>query len=136
VRLVGHRHDARALLDAADVYALPSVAEAMPMALLEAMDAGLPAVGTAIIGTGEVLEDGVTGLLVPPRDPEALGAAILRLLRDPALRSRYGAAARRRFTSCFTAERMAEETLRVYGEALAAAGVLGRRPERAVGSPA
>ena len=122
VRLVGHREDARALLDAADVYALPSVAEAMPLALLEAMDAGLPAVGTAIIGTDEALEDGVTGLLVPPRDPRALGEALLRLLGDPGLRRRYGAAARRRYETCFTARRMAEETLHVYDEALALVG--------------
>jgi len=136
VRLVGHRPDARALLDAADVYALPSVAEAMPLALLEAMEAGLPAVGTAIIGTAEVLDDGVTGLLVPPRDSRALGTALLRLLGDPALRSRFGAAARLRYRACFTAERMAKETLRVYEEALAAAGIRGRSRALAVGSPA
>jgi glycosyltransferase involved in cell wall biosynthesis len=129
VRLLGHRPDARALLDAADVYALPSVAEAMPMALLEAMDAGLPAVGTAIIGTAEVLEDGVTGVLVPPRDPRALGEALIQVLGDPALRSAYGAAAKRRYEACYTAGRMAEETLHVYDEALALAG-----PDRQVGA--
>jgi glycosyltransferase involved in cell wall biosynthesis len=122
VRLVGHRPDARALLDAADVYALPSLAEAMPMALLEAMDVGLPAVGTSIIGTAEVLEDGATGLLVPPRDPGALGEALIRVLGDPALRSTFGAAARRRYETRYTARRMAEETVQVYDEALALAG--------------
>ena len=127
LRLVGHRDDARELLDAADVYALPSVAEAMPLALIEAMDAGLPAVGTDIIGTSEVLQAGVTGLLVPPRRPRELGTALVRLLTDAGLRRRYGAAAKRRYDGRFTAVRMAEETLRVYDEALAA---------RAVGSPA
>lgn len=136
VRLVGHREDARALLDAADVYVLPSVAEAMPLALLEAMDAGLPAVGTGIIGTSEVLEDGVTGLLVPPRDPRALGAALLELLGDPALRRRFGSAARLRFRSRFTAERMAEQTLRVYDEALVAVGTQRRPGAHVVGAPA
>jgi glycosyltransferase involved in cell wall biosynthesis len=132
VRLAGHREDARTLLQAADVYALPSLAEAMPLALLEAMEAGLAAVGTAIIGTDEVLEDGATGLLVPPRDPRALGDALLRLLRDPALRRTYGAAARRRYETCFTARRMAEQTLQVYDEALTLVGA-GRL---AVESPA
>ena len=125
VRLVGHRTDARELLDAADVYALPSVAEAMPLALIEAMDAGLPAVGTDIIGTSEVVADGETGLLVPPRDPRALGVALLRLLGDPALRRRYGSAARRRYRTRFTASRMAEETLQVYDAALVAAPAVG-----------
>ena len=125
VRLVGHRTDARELLDAADVYALPSVAEAMPLALIEAMDAGLPAVGTDIIGTSEVVEDGETGLLVPPRDPRALGEALLRLLGDPALRQRYGSAARRRYRTRFTAVRMVEETLQVYDAALVEASALG-----------
>lgn len=126
VRLVGHRDDARALLDAGDVFALPSLEEAMPMAALEAMDAALPVVATRVIGTTEVVQDGVTGRLVPPHDPEALAAALSELLDDAGLRRRLGRGGRQAFEARFTARRMATDTLAVYRQALEAATVRAR----------
>jgi glycosyltransferase involved in cell wall biosynthesis len=118
VHLVGHRADARMLLDAADVFVLPSRHEGMPLVLLEAMDAGLPVVATRVIGSEEVVADGETGLLVRPQDPAALAAAIGRLLEDPALRQRYGRAGRRRYLERFTSARMAVQTAEVYDHVL------------------
>ena len=118
VHLAGHRSDARMLLDAADVFVLPSRHEGMPLALLEAMDAGLPVVATRVIGSEEVVDEGRTGLLVRPRDPAGLGTALGRLLADPALRAEYGRAGRQRFVEGFTAARMAEDTLAVYARVL------------------
>jgi glycosyltransferase involved in cell wall biosynthesis len=119
----GHRPDARRLLAAADVFVLPSRHEGMPLAALEAMEAGLPVVATRVIGSAEVVDDGVTGALVRPGDPTALGAAVARLLADPALRRRQGAAGRCRYEARFTRERMAVETAGVYESVLAGAEV-------------
>jgi glycosyltransferase involved in cell wall biosynthesis len=121
LHLAGHRTDARMLLDAADVFVLPSRQEGMPLAALEAMDAGLPVVATDVIGTAEVVTSGVTGTLVPLEDASALAEALSELLADPDLRRRYARAGRRRFLECFTARRMAQETLRVYEDVLARA---------------
>jgi len=110
--------EARRLLAAADVFVLPSRHEGMPLVALEAMEAGLAVVGTRVIGTEEVVEDGVTGALVRPGDPAALGAALARLLADPALRRRQGDAGRRRYQACFTRERMARDTAAVYESVL------------------
>ena len=120
VHLPGHRADARQLLDAADVFVLPSRHEGMPLSLLEAMDAGLPVVATRVIGSEEVVADGETGLLVRPRDAAALEQALAVLLGDPLLRERYGRAGRRRFEREFTADRMAADTLGVYDRTLEA----------------
>jgi glycosyltransferase involved in cell wall biosynthesis len=126
LHLPGHRSDARMLLDAADVFVLPSRQEGMPLAALEAMDAALPVVATDVIGTAEVVTSGVTGTLVPPEEPPALAQAVAELLADPALRRRYARAGRRRYLERFTARRMAEDTLRVYEHVLAAHGGLVR----------
>jgi len=130
VRLLGHRPDARVLLDAADVFVLPSLHEGMPLAALEAMEAGLPVVATRVIGSSEVVVDGVTGLLVPAGDAPALGAALAQLLADPALRTRLGRAGRHRYLDQFTRQRMAEQTRAVYAavlESVAAAPAGGTR---------
>lgn len=118
LRLVGHRTDARGLLDAADVFVLPSRQEGMPMAALEAMDAGLPVVATRVTGTSEVVADGVTGRLVRPGDSRAIANAIATLLADETLRRRFGDAGRKLYRERFTAERMTDETLAVYAETL------------------
>jgi glycosyltransferase involved in cell wall biosynthesis len=119
LHLAGHRTDARMLLDAADVFALPSRQEGLPLAALEAMDVGLPVVGTDVVGTAEVVVDGETGRLVPRQDARTLGGALAELLADPQLRARYGAAGRRRYLAQFTAKRMAAETFAVYEDVLA-----------------
>jgi glycosyltransferase involved in cell wall biosynthesis len=123
VCFAGHRPDARQLLSAADVFVLPSRHEGMPLAALEAMEARLPVVATRVIGSAEVVDDGVTGALVRPGDPAALGAAVARLLDAPALRRRQGTAGRHRYEACFTRERMAVETAAVYESVLVGAGI-------------
>jgi glycosyltransferase involved in cell wall biosynthesis len=86
---------------AADVFVLPSLGDNAPLAILEAMASGVPVVGTRVGGIPEEIEAG-TGMLVPPREPALLGAAIISLLRDPALRSSLGAAGRERVLSRFS----------------------------------
>jgi glycosyltransferase involved in cell wall biosynthesis len=86
VTFAGHRADVPALLGAIDVFAISSTYEGTPLALFEAMAAGKAIVSTAVDGCREVLEDGVTALLVPPRDPPALAAALGRLVDDATLR--------------------------------------------------
>ena len=93
-----------ALLDSASVFVLPSHFEALPMAVLEAMAAGLPVVATRVGGIPDVIVDGCEGILVEPRDPAALARAIEGLLSDPARRAAMGAAARRRAQETFSAE--------------------------------
>jgi glycosyltransferase involved in cell wall biosynthesis len=90
----GHRTDVPDLLGAIDVFAISSLYEGTPLALFEAMAAGKAIVSTAVDGCREVLEDGETGLLVPPADAEGLAQAVLRLLGDDALRARLAARAR------------------------------------------
>ena len=126
VHFLGYRRDARLLLDAADVFVLPSRHEGMPLVLLEAMEAGLPVVATRVIGSEEVVADGETGFLVRPEDPGALAAALGRLLVDPELRVRFGRAGRRRFFQSFTSRRMAAETEQLYERVLSRVGSAAR----------
>lgn len=83
-----------AWLNIADVFVLPSLYEGLPLAVAEAMASGCAVVATAVDGTPEMIEDGVNGLLVTSGDPDGLTTAMMRLLADPCLRQRLGAAAR------------------------------------------
>jgi glycosyltransferase involved in cell wall biosynthesis len=94
VVFAGHRDDVPAVLGAIDVFCISSTYEGTPLSLFEAMAAGKAIVSTAVDGCREVLEDGVTGLLVPPRDAEGLAAALVRLVADPARREALARAAR------------------------------------------
>ena len=116
VHLVGHQNNVSDWLAALDVFTLTSDWEGMSNAVLEAMSAGLPVVATAVGGTPEVVVDGITGLLVPPRAPDALAQAITRLLRTPALRRKMGQAGRERVERHFSVERMVQETEALYEE--------------------
>jgi glycosyltransferase involved in cell wall biosynthesis len=93
VRFLGHREDVADLMSIFDIFALPSLSEGMPLALLEAMAAGLPAVATQVGGVAEVLEDWKTGLLVPPGDGRALADRVMTLLENPLLAKELGEAA-------------------------------------------
>ena len=130
VRFLGPRADVADLVQAADLFALSSVREGLPITLLEAMRAGCPAVATHVGGAREAIEDGVTGRIVPPGEPVALGQALLELLSDPVRARALGAAGRERWARCFTAERMVSETEALYRAELRARGVrlpAGRR---------
>jgi L-malate glycosyltransferase len=112
----GFRSDVEALLAAFDVFCLSSHMEGLGTSLLDAMAFGRPIVATAAGGIPEAVEDGVSGRVVPPRDPAALAAALLEVLGDAERRAALGRAGRRRFEERFTDERMVEATLRVYEE--------------------
>ena len=116
-RYLGRRDDMPALMAACDIVVVPSrEPEGIPLALLEAMAAGRAIVATDAGGTAEALED--TGALVRPGDAGALAAAIAALAADAGRRASLGAAARARARVAFTEDRMIEETLSVFAEAL------------------
>jgi glycosyltransferase involved in cell wall biosynthesis len=94
VTFLGRRADIAELLGAMDLMVLPSVSESLPNVVLEAMSAGCPVVASAVGGCGELIQDGVTGMLLPPGQAPALSAAVVKLLRDPHLRQQIGRAAR------------------------------------------
>jgi glycosyltransferase involved in cell wall biosynthesis len=114
VMLTGFRPDVLSLHKAFDVFVMSSITEGLGTSLLDAMAAGKPIVASATGGIPEVVLDGVTGILVPPRDHAAMAAAIAKLLNDAALRERMGAAGRARAVERFSADRMLKETLSVY----------------------
>jgi glycosyltransferase involved in cell wall biosynthesis len=112
---LGPRKDIAALLATAHIACQPSTyREGLPKSALEAMAAGKPLVATDIPGCREAVIHNVTGLLVPPRDPAALAAALKTLIDDPALRARFGAAARTRALENFSDAIICEKTLLVY----------------------
>jgi glycosyltransferase involved in cell wall biosynthesis len=103
-----------AVLKAADVFAFPSVEEGLGSSLFDAMAAGAPIIASRAGGIPEIVRDGETGLLVPPRDPDALARAVVRVLGDPALARRLASAARAFVRERGTKERMVAETIAVY----------------------
>ena len=118
---------------AADVFVLPSIArsEAFGIVQIEALAAGLPVVNTSIdSGVPEVSVDELTGLTVQPNDSNALARAVMRVLDDPALASRFGTAGRKRAVDAFTAERMLQQTMALYSQVLTAGA--GRAPRAGV----
>jgi glycosyltransferase involved in cell wall biosynthesis len=121
VEFAGHSSDAPRFLATLDIYVHPCLVSGMPNAVLEAMATGLPVVATAVGGTPEAVVDGETGLLVPPRDPEALAAALERLIADEPLRRRMGAAGRARVEAHFSVERMVADTEALLERVLARA---------------
>ncbi len=115
VQFLGMRNDVERLYGAMDLYVLASHREGFPRSAMEAAASGLPVVATDIRGCREVVDDGTTGLLVPVRDPQALGSAIARLATDDAERSRMSAAAVERARSHFDQQTVIDITLAAYG---------------------
>ena len=115
VRFVGRIDDPRSLLWALDIFAMPSLKEGLGVALLEASACGLAAVASEVGG----IRDVGTGLLVPPRDSEALATALRQLLESSEVRARLGERARQRMMSEFSMGGMAERTLAFYKATLA-----------------
>jgi glycosyltransferase involved in cell wall biosynthesis len=118
VVFAGFREDLDRLIPVLDVFCLSSRMEGLGTSLLDAMCYGRAVVATAAGGIPEAVEDGVTGRIVPPGDPLGLAAGLVEVLRDAGRRAAMGAAGRRRFLERFTADRMVDETLAVYVEAL------------------
>ncbi len=115
----GYVQNVEEYLAAADLFVLPSIAEGISGAMLEAMSSGLPVLLTRVGAAPEVVAHGETGWLIPPDDRDALEAALLHLLNDGALRARLGEAARRRVETAYALDVVVEELADVYREILA-----------------
>jgi glycosyltransferase involved in cell wall biosynthesis len=116
VRLPGFRDDVLSLVKSADLFAMSSVTEGLGSTVLDAMAMGLAVVGTRAGGIPEAVVHGETGLLVPAGDPKPLAAALVRLLKDPALRARFGEAGRMRVERHFGVDKLVEGTIAAYGD--------------------
>jgi len=118
VVFTGRRTDVPDLLACCDLSVLPSENEAFPNALLESMSSGLPVVATSAGGSKEIIENEVNGLLVQPGRPDALAAAVIRLLRDPRLAKRMGSAGQEDVRVRFSFDRLMAELEQLYKEPL------------------
>jgi glycosyltransferase involved in cell wall biosynthesis len=116
INFLGDRRDVPALLSISDIFVLPSYWEGLPVSIMEAMCAKLPVVATDVGGVSELVEDGVTGFLVPPKNPEALAEKIERLLADKDLRKEMGMAGYERIKKGFSLEKTVKEMERIYTE--------------------
>ena len=132
IRFLGFRSDASALIESMDVLVVPSLTEGSPLVTLEAMAAGVPVVASAVGGIPDQIRHDKEGLLVPPGDTEALGEALLDLLRDPDRARRLGEAGRNRAASQFNHETMVHRIEDVYHTVLgwpAARSIAPEEPE-------
>jgi sugar transferase (PEP-CTERM/EpsH1 system associated) len=120
--LPGERTDVPAILRGLDCFVLPSRAEGISNTILEAMASGLPVIATNVGGNAELVEEGVTGALVPPEDPEALAREIVACFRAPQLAAARGRAGRARAEQLFSLDGMVRRYGDLYQELLAAAG--------------
>jgi glycosyltransferase involved in cell wall biosynthesis len=118
IDILGAVDDMRSLMARCDILAVPSLLEATPYVILEAMAAGKPVVASGIFGIPEQVDDGVTGLLVPPGDEAALASALKRLSADPRFMAEMGDAGRKRYEELFTLDRSIDGTVEVYDELL------------------
>lgn len=119
VRFTGHERNVFNLMQCADILVVPSIAnEDFPNVVLEAMSLGTPVLASRLAGIPEQVEDGASGWLVPPGDVAALAAAMLKLVRDPALIAAAGAVARTRFRDNFTAELAVGRYIELYRDLL------------------
>jgi len=117
VHLLGFRSDAIQIINCLDILILPSIAkEGLGLALVEAALLGKPTIASNAPGIDEALQDGVSGILVPPGDPAHLAAALERLLADPGLRIRMGEAGRQRALTTFTVPAMTDQVEALYYE--------------------
>jgi glycosyltransferase involved in cell wall biosynthesis len=135
VHFLGYHDDIPGVYAASDIIALASRGDAFGLVLAEAAYFARPVVATRVGGIPEVVDDGVTGLLVPPEDPAALGVALRRLADDPALRAAFGQAGRLRSQRMFAADAMAARFMDTYERlaALPPAGLGWGRVPRSAG---
>lgn len=114
VHFCGYREDIPRVLGAFDTFVLPSVAEACPVVVAEAMAMELPVIGTSVGGLPEQLVNDVHGYIVPPKEPDAIADRIITVLDDPLRAKELGVAARRRVVNRFSVDRIAERTANIY----------------------
>lgn len=119
-RFAGVRNDVVDWYATADVVVLPSLSEGFPFVVLEALAMARPVVATNVNGVPEVIRDGMHGLLVPPRNPQALQAAIRTLLHDPCLAACLGKTGQKEVAARFTSEKMVQDTVKAIEEAMPA----------------
>jgi len=119
VHLIGWIDDLAPVYATIDVFALSSLNEGTPVAMIEAMAAAKPVVATRVGGVADVVDDERTGLLVPPQTPQALAGAIVRLVGAPEERARMGAAGRQAVVARYSPERLVDDIDRLYRDALA-----------------
>lgn len=119
-RFAGVRNDVVDWYAAADVVVLPSLSEGFPFVVLEALAMARPVVATNVNGVPELIRDGIHGLLVPPRNPQALQAAIRTLLHDPCLAACLGKAGQKEVAARFTSEKMVQDTVKAIEGAMPA----------------
>ena len=118
VCFTGFRHDVLAMIRGFEIFAFPSTEEALGTSILDAMALRKPVVATRAGGIPESVQDGVTGLLVPPGEPQLLAEALVAMLKTPERGLAFGEAGRRRVEEIFTVERTGAATLRVYHDVL------------------
>jgi len=114
----GHRNNVNQILNEIDIFVLPSLFEAFPRSLIEAMCAGKPVIATDVGGCTEAVEDTVSGFIVPPKNPEALAETVHMLGRDTELRQKVGRAARSRAEEMFSMKQNVKQTELLYREVL------------------
>jgi glycosyltransferase involved in cell wall biosynthesis len=117
-RFLGYQSDIFPFLHAMDCVVLPSIMEGFGFVLVEAMAVGKPVIASRVGGIPEIVEDGVTGILVDPRDSQSLAKHIILLLQDPQRRLTMGRAGKKRVQEHFTSKRMNEQLCEVYNELL------------------
>jgi glycosyltransferase involved in cell wall biosynthesis len=118
VKFLGWVDDLPSLLPRWDVFVMPSLEEGFPIAAMDAMAAGLPVIATSVGGIPELIEDGKTGWLVPPRDADALTSRVRLLLGNPEMRLNMGVAGNARVRDCFSATQMTKSFDQLYVELL------------------
>jgi glycosyltransferase involved in cell wall biosynthesis len=123
VLFLGQREDIPDLLGSCDLFVLPSLFEGLPISVMEAMAAGRAVIATNAGGTGELISNCETGLLIPPADVDALTRAVATLIADRALRERLAGEGRARIRSDFSAAAMVTQVTNVYQEILRARGM-------------
>jgi glycosyltransferase involved in cell wall biosynthesis len=121
--LPGERADVPAVMRGLHAFALPSLAEGISNTILEAMASGLPVLATAVGGNADLVEEGVTGLLVPPADVDAMAQALARLAADPPRAAAMGRAGRAAVEAKFSLRAMVGAYEGLYNQALASAGL-------------
>lgn len=118
VIFLGHRTDVPRLLASCDLFVLPSLQEGLPLSVLEAMAAAVPVIASRIPGTEDIVEHGISGILVPPSEPEALAVAITEALADEGRRAQLGTAGYQRVRANFSADSMVLKVSDVYRQVL------------------